>query len=251
MSSNNIACVNSNQLSLGLVLNIPNGNNLVLSFDSKYDLMLYNINNNTVTFYTNANQIVLPEPGNYVLAVLNPENNLAVESDVTYIPNTPPSQTFYGFVITQASALSSNSNNQYTINVNGVDIMFNPSIQSIYVGYGSETPILSSTLFELSSTIQQLEGYFPLQTASVINQVAEENPICGNLVGSPDNIVYSPNSSGVSQPSSQPFIFGLTFYPKVPPLPPSPPSTSNRDLVTLGIVGALAVAGAIVGRKGR
>ncbi len=72
MSSNNTGCVYNSQLSLGLALNVPSGNNLVLSFDQNYDIMLYNINSGSITFYTSANQIIVPSPSYYVLAILNP-----------------------------------------------------------------------------------------------------------------------------------------------------------------------------------
>jgi len=255
MSSNNTGCVYNSQLSLGLALNVPSGNNLVLSFDRNYDIMLYNINSGSITFYTSANQVIIPSPSYYVISILNPEQTIASNTNVTYLPSNPPSQQLYGFVITVPSSnAGQNSNGTYTIDVNGVDIYFNSSIQTtLYIGYGQETPVLSNTLFSVSKLIQQLEGYYPLQTATAMNEVANENLICGTLIGSPDSIVFVPTSSGVSTTAQQPqpFIFGTTFYPKVPPLPPAPPSKSNRDLVTLGVVGALAVAGAVVSRKAK
>jgi hypothetical protein len=256
MSSNNTGCVYNSQLSLGLALNVPSGNNLVLSFDNNYDIMLYNINSGSITFYTKANQIIIPSPSYYVLAILNPEQTIASTTNETYLPSNPPSQQLYGFVITVSSSnAGQNSNGTYTIDANGVDIYFNSSIQTtLYIGYGQETPVLSNTLFSLSNLIQQLEGYYPLQNATAMNEVANENPICGTLIGSPDPIVFVPTSSGTSTTTQQhplPFVFGTTFYPKVPPLPPAPPSKSNRDLITLGVVGALAVAGAVVSRKAK
>ncbi len=137
---------------------------------------------------------------------------------------------------------------------NGVDIYFNPSYQNtVYIGYGQETPVLSNSLFSVSNLIQQLEAYYPLQTATQMSEIANENPICGVLVGSPDSIVFTPSSSGVTQTTQQqqPFIFGTAFYPKVPPLPPAPQAKSNRDLITIGVVGALAIAGAVVSRKAK
>jgi len=257
MSSNNTGCVYNTQLSLGLALNIPSGNNLVLSFDQNYDIMVYNINSNNITFYTNSNQIILPSPSYYVLAILNPEQITATTTNETYLPSNPPSQSLYGFVITQTSSNGGqNSNGVYTINVNGVDVLFNPNVQtSLYIGYGEETPVLSNTLFGIGNLIQQLEAYYPLQVATQMNEIANENPICGVLVGTPDSIVFTPSSSGVSTTTQQqqqfPFVFGTTFYPNAPPLPPAPPSKSNKDLVTIGVVGALAIAGAIVGRKAK
>jgi hypothetical protein len=254
MSSNNTGCVYNSQTGIGLALNVPSGNNLVLSFDNNYDIMLYNINNDSVTFYTNANQIIIPSPSYYVLAILNPEQTIASNTNVTYLPSNPPSQQLYGFVITVPSSnAGQNSSGTYTIDANGVDIYFNSSVQStLYIGYGGETPVLSSALFSLNNLIQQLEGYYPLQTANQMNQVADENPICGTLIGSPDSIIFVPTSSGVSTTQKpQPFVFGTTFYPKVPPLPPAPTSKSNRDLITIGVVGALAVAGAVVSRKAK
>ncbi len=256
MSSNNTGCVYNTQLSLGLALNVPSGNNLVLSFDQNYDIMLYNINNDTITFYTSANQIIIPSPSYYVLAILNPEQTIASNTNVTYLPSNPPSQQLYGFVITVSSSnAGQNSNGTYTIDANGVDIYFNPSYQNtVYIGYGQETPVLSNSLFSVSNLIQQLEAYYPLQTATQMNEIANENPICGVLVGSPDSIVFTPSSSGLTQTTQQqqqPFIFGTAFYPKVPPLPPSPQAKSNRDLITIGVVGALAIAGAVVSRKAK
>mgnify|MGYP001770612721 CR=1 FL=1 len=256
MSSNNTGCVYNSQLSLGLALNVPSGNNLVLSFDNNYDIMLYNINSGSITFYTKANQIIIPSPSYYVLAILDPEQTIASTTNETYLPSNPPSQQLYGFVITVSSSnAGQNSNGTYTIDANGVDIYFNSSIQTtLYIGYGQETPVLSNTLFSLSNLIQQLEGYYPLQNATAMNEVANENPICGTLIGSPDPIVFVPTSSGTSTTTQQhplPFVFGTTFYPKVPPLPPAPPSKSNRDLITLGVVGALAVAGAVVSKKAK
>ncbi len=102
--------------------------------------------------------------------------------------------------------------------------------------------------------MSSLEAYYPLQTATQMNEIANENPICGVLVGSPDSIVFTPSSSGLTQTTQQqqqPFIFGTAFYPKVPPLPPSPQAKSNRDLITIGVVGALAIAGAVVSRKAK
>jgi len=252
--SNNIGCVYGSQLSLGIATNLPSGNNILISFDSNYDIMLYNVNSGDITFYTNTNQIVIPNPNYYVIAILNPKQSLATATDVTFLPNNPPSQQLYGFVITQPSTnAGENFNGIYTIDVNGLDVYFSPNIQStFYVGYGGETPVLSNSLFSIQSLIQQLEGYYPLQTANNMNQLVSDTTICGNLIGSPDNIVFTPSSSGTtSQKSSQPFIFGTTFYPNVPPLPPAPPSKSNRDLVTLGVVGALAVAGAIISKKAK
>jgi hypothetical protein len=256
MSSNNTGCVYNSQVSLGLALNLPSGNNIVMSFDQNYDIMLYNVNSGSITFYTNTNQIIIPSPSYYVLAILNPEQTIASSTNVTYLPSNPPSQQLYGFVITNSSSnAGQNSSGTYTIDVNGIDIYFNPSYQStLYIGYGEETPVLSNTLFAIGNLIQQLEAYYPLQTATTMNQIANENPICGVLIGSPDNIVFTPSSSGVTQSTQQqqPFIFGTAFYPKVPPLPPSPqPSNSNRDIVTLGVIGALAVAGAVVSRKAK
>jgi len=255
MSSNNTGCVYNSQLSLGLALNLPSGNNIVLSFDNNYDIMLYNINSGNITFYTKTNQIILPSPSYYILAVLNPEETVATTANVTFIPSNPPSQTLYGFIITTPSSnAGQNSNGTYVVNANGVDIYFNQSFQNtLYIGYGQETPVLSNTLFSVSNLIQQLEAYYPLQYATQMNEVSNENPICGVLIGSPDNIVFTPSSSGVTQSTQQqPFIFGTAFYPKVPPLPPSPqPAKSNRDIVTIGVVGALAVAGAIVSRKAK
>jgi hypothetical protein len=255
MSSNNTGCINNSQLSLGLALNLPNGNNLVMSFDRNYDIMLYNVNSGNITFYTNTNQIIISSPSYYVLAILNPEQTVASNTNVTYLPSNPPSQQLYGFIITNSSSnAGQNSSGTYTINVNGIDVYFNPSYQNtVYIGYGEETPVLSNTLFGIGNLLQQLEAYYPLQVASTMNQTASENPICGVLVGSPDNIVFTPSSSGVTQSTQQqPFIFGTAFYPKVPPLPPAPkPSPSNRDIVTLGVIGALTVAGAIVSRKAK
>ena len=246
-------CVNSSQLSLGLATNLPSGNNIPITFDSNYDIMVYNIGTGEITFYTNVNQIIIPNPNYYVIAVLNPETNISTTTNITFIPNNPPSQKFYGFVITQPSSnAGQNSNGTYTINVNGLNVYFNTNIQStLYMGYGQETPVLSPTLFSVQTLIQQLEGYYPLQVANEMNQMVIEDPICGNLVGSPDNIVFTPSSSGTSTSHQQstPFIFGTTFYPNMPPLPPAPPKQSNNDLVTLGITGALLVAGTIVARK--
>ncbi len=248
-------CVYSSQLSLGLATNLPSGNNILITFDKNYDIMVYNIGTGNITFYTNTNQIIIPNPQYYVIAILNPESTVASTTNVTYLPSNPPSQQLYGFVITQPSSNAGQSNGTYTLNVNGLDVYYNPNHQStVYVGYGSETPVLSNTLFALGNLIQQLEAYYPLQTATEMNTVANENPICGTLVGSPDSIVFTPSSSGAStsqQNQQQPFVFGTTFYPKVPPLPPAPPSTGNKDLVTLGVIGALAVAGAIVSKKAK
>ncbi len=254
--SSTTGCVYSSQLSLGLAANLPSGNNIQLTFDNNYDIMLYNVGTGDITFYTNANQIIIPNSNYYVIAILNPETNVTTTSDVTFIPNNPPSQQFYGFVITQPSSnAGQNSNGTYTLNVNGLDVYFNPNIQNtLYVGYGQETPVLSTTLFSVKTLLYQLEGYYSLQIANEINQVASDNPICGTLIGSPDNIVFTPSSSAVSttqQQSSTPFIFGTTFYPNIPPLPPAPPKQSNKDLVTLGLAGALLVAGAIVGKKAK
>jgi hypothetical protein len=254
MSSNNTGCVYNTQLSLGLALNLPSGNNIVLSFDNNYDIMLYNVNNNNITFYTSANQIIIPSPSYYVLAILNPEQTIASNTNVTYLPSNPPSQQLYGFIITVPSSNAGNSNGTYTLDVNGIDIYFNPSYQNtVYIGYGQETPVLSNTLFGVGNLIQQLEAYYPLQTATQMNEIANENPICGVLVGSPDSIVFTPSSSGVTQTTQQqqPFIFGTAFYPKVPPLPLAPQAKSNRDIVTIGVLGALAVAGAVVSRKAK
>jgi len=253
--SNPTGCVYNSQLSLGLAMNLPSGNNILLTFDNNYDIMVYNVGTGEITFYTNTNQIIIPNPNYYVIAILNPESTITASANVTYIPNNPPSEKLYGFIITQPSSNSGqNSNGTYTINVNGIDVYFNPNIQStLYIGYGEETPVLSNTLFSVQTLIQQLEGYYPLQTANEMNQVASENPICGTLIGSPDSIVFTPSSSGVSvqQQIQQPFVFGVTFYPNAPPLPPAPPSKSNKDLVTLGVIGALTIAGAIVSRKAK
>jgi hypothetical protein len=255
MSSNNTGCVYNTQPGIGLALNLPSGNNIPLSFDNNYDLMLYNINSGSITFYTNTNQIIIPSPSYYVLAILNPEQTVSSVTNVTYLPSNPPSQQLYGFVITEPSSnAGQNSSGTYTIDVNGVDIYFNPNYQNtLYIGYGEETPILSNMLFGIGNLIQQLEAYYPLQYGVNMNNVANENPICGELVGQPDSIVFTPSSSGITQSTQQqPFIFGTAFYPKVPPLPQAPqPSKSNRDVVTLGVIGALAVAGAIVSKKAK
>ncbi len=253
--STTTGCVYSSQLSLGLATNLPSGNNILVTFDQNYDIMVYNIGTGNITFYTNTNQIIIPNPNYYVIAILNPESIVSSTTDVTYLPSNPPSQQLYGFVITQPSSNAGQTNGTYTLDVNGLDVYFNPNYQStLYIGYGSETPVLSNTLFALGNLIQQLEAYYPLQTATEMNAVANNNPICGTLVGSPDSIVFVPSSSGVTAPQQNQklsFTFGTTFYPKVPPLPPAPQAKSNRDLVTLGVVGALAVAGAIVSKKAK
>ena len=252
--STTTGCIYGSQSSLGIAINLPSGNNILVTFDNNYDIMLYNVGSGDITFYTNTNQIVIPSPNYYVIAILNPQQSLATATDVTFLPSNPPSQQLYGFVITQPSTnAGQNSNGIYTIDVNGLNVYFSPNIQStFYVGYGEETPILSKSLFSVQSLIQQLEGYYPLQTANNMNQLVSETTICGNLIGSPDNIVFTPSSSGVtSQQSSQPFIFGTTFYPNVPPLPPAPPKQSNRDIVTLGVIGVLTIAGAIVAKKAK
>jgi len=250
--SNTTGCVHSSQLSLGLATNLQTGNNILISFDKNYDIMLYNIGTGNIIFYTNTNQIIIPNPNYYVIAILNPESTVASVTNVTYLPSNPPSEQLYVFVITQPSSNAGQSNGTYTINVNGLDVYFNPNYQStLYIGYGSETPVLSNTLFAVGNLIQQLEAYYNLQTATEMNTVASENPICGTLVGSPDSIVFVPSSSGTTsqQSQQQPFVFGTAFYPKVPPLPPAPPVKGNRDLVTVGVIGALTIAGAIVSRK--
>ena len=255
MSTNNTGCITNTQLSLGIALSLPSGNNIPLSFDNNYDIMLLNVNSGDVTLYTNANQIIIPNPAYYILAILNPENNTATSTGVTFIPTNPPSEQLYGFTITLPSTNTGQSaSGVYTINISGVNAYFNPNVQNtVYLGYGEETPILSNTLFSINNLLQQLEAYYPLQYANAINDTASENPICGNLVGSPDTIVFTPSSSGSSAVSqAQPFVYGTTFYPNAPPLPPSPqPSKSNRDIVTLGVVGALALAGTIVSRKAK
>jgi len=255
MSTNNTGCITNTQLSLGIALNLPSGNNIALSFDNNYDIMLLNVNSGAVTFYTNTNQIIIPNPAYYILAILNPKNNTATSTGVTFIPNNPPSHQLYGFIITLPSTNKGKSaSGVYTIDIKGIDVYFNPNVQNtVHLGYGEETPVLSNTLFSINNLLQQLEAYYPLQYANAINDTANENPICGTLVGSPDTIVFTPTSSGSSAVSqAQPFVYGTTFYPNAPPLPPSPQqSKSNRDLVTLGVVGALTIAGAIVGRKAK
>lgn len=257
----NTGCVYNSQLSMGVVIQVPTGNNIAVTLDNNYDVMVYDITQNQITFFTNANQIILANPDQYIIAVLNPESITVVNPNLNWIPSAPPSgYNGWQFVITEPSVNESqNSQGTYTIDVNGINLYFNPNVQSTYsVGYGNETAVLTNTLYTLSSLLNQLTFYFTLQQAQEINEVAQEEVICGTLIGSPDKIVFTPPSSGVqssqsTQASAQPFSYGILFIPSVPPLPPPPPSkpSINKDLVTAGVIGALLTAGAIVSRKAK
>lgn len=259
MSSNSTGCVYTTQLAIGVVIQVPTGNNIAVSLDNQYDVMLYDVTKNEVIFYTKANQIILPNPDQYMLFVLNPESANVVNPNLTFIPGNPASgYVGYQFTILEPSLNEgANANGVYTIDISGVDLLFNPNVQNTYyVGYGNETTVMTNTLYSLSSLMQTLSYYFTLQQAVQINQLAEEQTICGTLIGSPDPIVFSPPSSGTQTTTTtqgQPFAYGVLFVPSVPPLPPAPPVKKgiSKELATAGVVGALLVAGAIVSKKAK
>lgn len=217
MSSGSVGCVYSSQPAMGIVIeNIQNGDKYTVVLDNNYDIMLYNVNQNEVTFYTNTNQVTIYGTNYYMLIILNPEpaSSSTISSVPSYdwFPNAPPSNfSGYQFVIKAGGSWAGKDSYGFQVFNYGdgyTSIFFDCSIQTTYYfGNGSSTtPILTSQLTSVSNLIQTLAKYYYAQlgiSSQPINELTSQNEICGTLIGEPDSIVFTPSSvSSASTTSS-------------------------------------------------
>ena len=255
-------CFNANQNGLAFPVNNPN-QTIVWELADPTDIAVISWGNQTtpqVYLYGQATSVNVPN-GNSVIVILNPQSITEVPANETFNPSLsiPSGSSYAGVEIDEPSTLTSSntSNGIYQFNVDGVTLI---QVQSAtipnYVGYGNVTYYITGGYYPINPQLQTSAGYFGIQYTTSIPE--ENGIICGQLVtGTADQYIFAepiPVSSLVSpeeQTTQQVNLFAPNFLPGLLTPPPPPPKvTSNKtELVTAGVIGALAVVGVILSKK--
>jgi hypothetical protein len=217
-----VGCFSTNDPIIGLPVYNPVSSNIVWNLPVNQDIAVINVTDDTadVLLFQNSNVVQVP-PGYSVLLFFNELEQTESISGETYVPVTPPSgQTLYGIIINEPSQIQSQGNNpaypSYTFNVDGVQVYFNAQVsQPDYFGVGQQFQKLTPSLLTVSNVLQTYGGYYPLNVAIVLGNLANQSEICGDfVVGSPDSIFVQPATpTGVQQTTATSPQIG------VPPLP--------------------------------
>jgi len=252
-----VGCFYTNDQVIGLPTYNPVSSSITWNLPVNQDVAVINIAGDItdVLLFQNADTIQIP-PGYNVILFFTELDQIETIGSETFIPSSPPSaQLFYGIIIDEPSQVQTQSNNSYTFNVDGIQIYYNSSIsQSDYFGIGQVFQKLVPNLLSVSQILQQYGGYFPLNVAVVLSRLSNQNEICGDfIVGSPDPIFIQPtNPTNVQQVTTitTPTI-GIPPLPMYapPPPPPTPAKKPSQALIYGGVLGALAIAGALVEKK--
>lgn len=257
-----VGCFLTSDQIIGLPVYNPVSSNITWNLAVPQDVAVINIGGGSadILLFQNTSSIQIP-PGDSVVLFFTQLNQSEAINGESYVPITPPTgQTLYGIVISEPAQIQSQGSNpaypSYTFNVDGVQVFFNSQIsQPDYFGVGTVFQKLTPNLLTVSQVLQEYGGYYNLNVAIILSNLANQTEICGDFItGSPDPIFVQPATPTGAQTSSAVTSPSLNIPPipqYAPPPPPPVPAKKpvNQAVAYGGVLGALLLAGALAERK--